>query len=129
MGGYSSQGDIERIRKDGATFMLPDSGVAKDQKITNVRKWEQGFHVYAAVYSEINPDRSAEIWQYVHIINTAASSYAWENVAFYDYTFRQLMERKPSRSWAKIYTQMWNLAMTDHLNRGQNNQYSNINGY
>ena len=122
--GENSSSEIEVIKKDGSTFRLPDGGSSRETKIYNVRRWEQAFRVYAAVYSEQNPHRSAEIWQYVHIINTAAVSYAWENVAFYDYTFRQLMERKPNRSWAKIYTQMWNLAMTDHINKSNQGQYS-----
>ena len=108
--------EIQVIKRDGATYVLPNSG-SKESRITGVRKWEQAFRVYAAIYSEQNPGRSAEIWQYVHIINTAAQSYAWENVAFYDFTFRQLMHKKPGRSWAKIYTQMWNIALTDHLHR------------
>ena len=29
----------------------------------------------------------AEIWQYVYIINSAASTDIWDNVASYDYTF------------------------------------------
>ena len=106
--------DIEVIRKNGSTYILPEGG-QRDNKITNVRRWEQAFRVYSAIYSQANPDRAAEIWQYVHVINTAALSYAWENVAFYDVTFRQLMEKKPQRSWAKIYTQMWNLALTDKI--------------
>ena len=111
---------IQLIRKDGSKFLVP-RGSGREQKITNIRKWEQAFRVYAAIYSEINPQRSSEIWQYVHIINTASQSYSWENVSFYDFTFRQLMERKPNRSWAKIYTQMWNLALTDHISKGGNN--------
>ena len=119
--------DIQVIRKDGSKFILP-GGDSKDNRINNIRRWEQAFRVYAAVYSEINPQRSSEIWQYVHIINTASSSYSWENVAFYDFTFRQLMERKPHRSWAKIYTQMWNLALTDQVNRGSGS-FQKGNGY
>ena len=118
--------DIEVIKKDGSTYILPNGG-NKETRISSVRKWETAFRVYAAIYSEINPARSAEIWQYVHIINTAASSYAWENVAYYDVTFRQLMEKNPQRSWAKIYTQMWNLALTDQLNKtnNYNHQFGN----
>ena len=104
------------VIRNGTSYILPTLN-SKENKITNVRKWEQGFRVYAAVYSEVNPGRAAEIWQYVHIINSAASSFVWENVAFYDYTFRQLMEKKPNRSWAKIYNQIWNLAMRDHIQR------------
>ena len=29
----------------------------------------------------------AEIWQYVYVINSAASTDIWDNVASYDYTF------------------------------------------
>ena len=86
--------DIEVIRKNGSTYILPEGG-QREVKITSVRHWEQAFRVYSAVYSQAHPDRAAEIWQYVHIINTAALSYAWENVSFYDVTFRQLMEKKP----------------------------------
>ena len=119
MGSANGATDIEVVRKDGLSFKIPENN--RDVKISGIRKWEQAFRVYAAIYSEVNPQRSSEIWQYVHIINTAAASYTWENVAFYDYTFRQLMDRKPHRSWAKIYTQMWNLAMTDHLHKNNQN--------
>ena len=106
---------------NGSMYILPSTS-NKESKINSVRCWEQAFRVYAAIYSEINPGRSAEIWQYVHVINTAAASFVWENVAFYDHTFRRLMESKPKRSWAKIYNQMWNLAMKDHINtRNQGN--------
>ena len=123
-----NDGDIEVIRKNGSTYILPESG-QKDLKITNVRKWEQAFRVYSAIYSEANPSRAAEIWQYVHVINTAAQSYAWENVSFYDVTFRQLMEKKPHRSWAKIYTQMWNLALTDRVSKTNYSGYQGSAGF
>ena len=114
MTGYDNE--IEVIRKNGSTYVIPETG-QKDIKINSIRRWEQAFRVYCAIYCEANPDRAAEIWQYVHVINTAAQSYTWENVSFYDVTFRQLMHKKPHRSWAKIYTQMWNLSLTDKINR------------
>ena len=61
--------------------------------------------------------RAAEIWQYIYVTNSAASTYLWDYVANYDYTFRQLMSCNPSRSWAKIYNQMWNLSMKDFIPR------------
>ena len=108
----------EIVSKDGHAYVVPFTD--KDNKISNIRRWEQAFRIYAALYSQANPARAAEIWQYVHIINTAASSYVWENVACYDMTFRHLMSSNPQRSWAKIYTQGWSLAMRDPLpmNRG-----------
>ena len=80
------------------------------------------------------------MWQYISVINTAAASYSWENVANYDITFRHLMQFNPSRNWAVTYNQMWNLCMKDPLpknfsgrggaaNRfvagGSNNNYQN----
>ena len=95
-----------------------------DDNDDDFKRWDQAFRVYAAIYSKAHPDRSAEIWQYIHIIHTAAGSYMWDNVAYYDFTFRQLMARKPNRSWAKIYTQVWNLAMRDPLLKIQNHNSS-----
>ena len=40
--------------------------------------------MYAAIYSEANPHRAAEIWQYMHVINTAAAAFIWDNVPSYD---------------------------------------------
>ena len=101
--------------------------VDRDNKITNVRHWEQAFRIYAAIYSQANPHRAAEIWQYVFVINSAASAYAWDNVASYDYTFRQLMVCNPMRSSVNIYHQMWNLTMRDALPKFNTPQGDNNN--
>ena len=91
---------MEIVSRGGETFILP---IDKDSKITNVRRWEQAFRIYAVIYSQANPHRAAEIWQYVYVINSAAATYVWENVANYDYTFRQLMACNPNRSLANMY--------------------------
>ena len=109
---------LEIVSRDGMTFFAPVQ--EKGTKITGIRKWEQAFRVYAAIYSKAQPHRASEIWQYVYVINLASASYTWDNVAFYDYTFRQLMHQNPTRSWSKTYLQGWNLAMTDALSKGQN---------
>ena len=111
-------------------FMNPAD---RDRKITGVRRWEQAFRVYAAIYSNANPLRSAEIWQYVYIINKAASSFIWSNVSEYDYIFHQMMETNPKRNWGKTYSQIWNLCMTDPIQRqsmNHNNQqhHGNFSG-
>ena len=119
---------LDLVFRDGHSFFVP---AATESKINGVRKWEQAFRVYAAIYSKANPGRAAEIWQYVHIINVAASAYTWDNVANYDYTFRQLMAANPSRSWAKIYNQMWNIAMRSpipYTNQGNNGGHGQYNG-
>ena len=120
MSKLTDERSLTLINHDGNMFFMPaDNGPGK---ITNVRCWEQAFRVYAAVYSNANPSRPAEIWQYVYVINTAASSFQWENVAYYDFTFRQLMHANPHCSWGKTYVQLWNLAMKDPIQRNVNNQ-------
>ena len=106
------EGRMELINKDGQTYFVPYD---RDAKISNVRKWEQAFRIYAAIYSAANPSRAAEIWQYVYVINSAAATYVWDDVAHYDYVFRQLMSANSSRSWAKTYTQMWQMTMRTHI--------------
>ena len=116
---------MELVTRGGQTFFAPAHD--RDSKITNVKKWDSAFRVYAAIYSEANPTRAAEIWQYIYVIHKAASNYYWDNVAFYDFTFRQLMARKPWRSWSKTYNQAWNLAMIDPISKN-NNSGKNFQG-
>ena len=103
--GRSSMGDhgdripVDLVSKEGHTYLAP--GQQNDNRISSIRKWEQAFRVYAAIYSAANPSRSAEIWQYIHTINVAATTHHWDNVSLYDVTFRQLMAAKPWRSWGK----------------------------
>ena len=64
---------VELHNKEGRPYWAPVTD--KDNKITNVRQWEQCFRVYAAIYSKANPTRVAEIWQYLEIINQAAATF------------------------------------------------------
>ena len=91
-------------------------------KINSVRKWDQAFRVFAAIYTHANPERASEIWQYVYVIHTAAAANPWDNVYYYDVNFRELMASKPWRSWAKTYTQGWNMA----FNNATVNAYSTV---
>ena len=116
---YREDRRLEWVSKDGMTFLAPAQD--KDLRITNVKKWNQAFRVYAAIYCNANPNRAGEVWQYIHTIHSAASTYIWENVAYYDHTFRQLMAERPGRSWAKNYAQMWQLALRDTINKTSGN--------
>ena len=108
----AEEGRIELVSKAGKTYFIPQS--SQDSfRINNVRAWEKAFRVYAAIYTRANPHRAAEIYQYVHTINLAAASFQWDNVAYYDYHFRKIMAKNPQRSWAKVNTQLWSLAMRD----------------
>ena len=112
---------LEFIMKEGQTYLAPAGG-DREPKVNGIRRWEQAFRVYAAIYSKANPHRAAEIWHYIHVINTAASNYIWENVAYYDFTFCQMMAKNPHRSWAKLFGQVWNLAMCNPIDRDRNRQ-------
>ena len=114
-GFMNDTGRLELMIKDGHPYLGPPQS---EHRINGVRKWDQAFRVYATIYTQANPSRAGEIWQYVDIIHTAANTYQWDNVACYDYTFRQLMAAKPWRSWAKTYTQSWNIALKDPLVKG-----------
>ena len=111
----TDESKIELVSRGGSTYFAPVHD--KEQRISGIRKWEQAFCIYAAIYTRANPERASEIWQYVYVINTATQSFHWDNVSIYDSTFRQLMAFKPWRSWAKSYLQGWNLAMKDPLIR------------
>ena len=119
-GKQAEERKLEIFSRDGVAYFASTSD-KNGSKINGLRWWEQAFRVYAAVYSRANPNQAPEIWQYVHIINLAASAYSWDNVSFYDHTFRQLMSSNPNWSWAKLYNQGWNLAMTEPLGKGGNN--------
>ena len=112
------EGHLEFRHVDGATYLAP-AAASHEKRITHIRKWEQAFRVYASIYCRVNPMRTSEIWQYIDVINSAAAAYVWDNVARYDYTFRQLMAFNPSRSWSTIYNHMWNLTMTEPIQRAQ----------
>ena len=83
MGKNGDENRLEWVHRDGNTFLVP---AGKDTKISSFHKWEQAFRAYATIYCGA-PHRSKEIWQYITVINTVASSYIWDNVYNYDITF------------------------------------------
>ena len=115
---------VQLVQRDGEMYFAPVTD--KDSRIGGIRKWEQAFRVYAAVYCQAYPGRSSKIWQYVHIINSAAAFYVWENVAEYDFVFCHLMAQNPERSWAKTYAQMWNIALREPIQKGKYSSGSNF---
>ena len=98
-----------------------------NNRVNSMKKWDQAFRVFGAIYTQANPSRAGEIWQYVYVIHTAAASNPWENVYFYDITFRELMASKPWRSWGKTYTQGWNMAFNSGSHH-HNSQYTGHGG-
>ena len=119
---------LEWVHQEGYTYLAPVAD--RMNKINSFRRWEQAFRVYATMHCGANPNHSREVWQYVSVINTATSSFLWENVYEYDTTFRHLMAFNPSRIWAVTYNQMWNICMCDPLpSRSNNFQTRGIGGF
>ena len=71
LGSGSNENRLEWVHRDAGTFLVP---AQRDSKITSFCRWEQAFRAYATIYCGANPQRSKEIWQYITVINTAASS-------------------------------------------------------
>ena len=116
-----------RNQESGTLFAIPKD---KEQKINSMKKWDQFFRCYAAIFSKANPSRAAKIMQYIHVIHDAANHYAFENVMTYDYIFRKKMAEKPYKSWAKTYVQLWTRTMVNPISRNQqaNGNYSYSSG-
>ena len=83
LGGKMEENHLELVQRDGGTYLVL---MQRDNKIGSFRKWEQAFRAYATIYCGANPQRAKEIWQYITVINTAASSFLWDNVYNYDIT-------------------------------------------
>ena len=116
---------MELVHSNGMTYFAPK----KDKgKIDGVKRWNEAFRVYAMIYSRANPHRAAEIFQYIDTVNSAASSFVWENVAYYDFLFRKLMDENTSRSWAVKCQELWSESMRDPFSRSAGHKDSTGGG-
>ena len=78
---------LEIINHNGSTFLSPVS----DQEILHINsysRWEQAFGVYSNILTAKFLQKATELFQYNHTIQTASSSYIWDNVYSYDREFR-----------------------------------------
>ena len=117
---YRDDNRLDMVNRAGQVYWVPH--VDRRQKIYNLHTWDQAFRVYMAIYTKKFPNEAAEMAQYVHTIHHAAEKYTWQNVAYYDYTFRKNMAKHPNRSWAKTFVHMWNIALCDPINRQHGSQ-------
>lgn len=105
---------LEMVSRNGQTYLVP----AEDRnqgEITNFRQWERAFRIYAGIYARANPNRAAEMYQFVSNIQAASNVYIWDNVASYDRIFRTLMHDSPGRNWGLIFQQAWSLELRTPL--------------
>lgn len=105
--------DIDKVQivsKDGKPAFEPffdkDSTI-----ITNYRRWELAFDIYAGVYTRAHPLRAPELYEYKHTIRRASDTFIWSNVYDYDKVFRTHMQFNPRRTWALKHQDAW----SDHV--------------
>ena len=109
---------LELVYKQGKTYWVSVNSSGFNNQISSFARWEQAFRVYYDIYSRRHPDRSFELIQYNHLINTAALTFTWENVYLYDRDFYRHMARHPKRSWAVIIQQAWTMRLKDRHKSG-----------
>ena len=107
-----NEGDtrLELIVCNGRTLWAP---MAEAVSINNFARWEQAFRIFSNVYTRYHPEKSSELIQYNHIINTISLTYTWENVYAYDKEFHMHMSKYPEHSWSIILQQAWSMKLRD----------------
>ena len=109
---------LEMVQRDGHVYWVPATDKDGSNAISGFSRWEQAFRVFANIFCQKYPEKSAELIQYNHVIHTASLSYAWDNVYAYDKDFRIHIARHPYRSWSVILQQSWSIRLKDRIHRG-----------
>ena len=94
----------------------PTHSRPKRRTICNITEWVQCFGIYVAIISQKEPNRVTDLLSYQSLIIQAAQQYQGDCWLRYDRRFRQMVEAKPSTSWAVIDTTIWNLAFSGRAN-------------
>ena len=114
---------MELISKGGYTYFVPVS----DREVSTINgfsRWEQAFRIFSNIYTRAYPHKATELIQYNHVIYTASTIYAWENVYKYDREFRLHLSKFPQCSWSVILQQAWSMFLKDKLGSNKSRQAS-----
>ena len=84
---------MQLVNRRGVQAWAP---MKEKDNIFSFSKWEQAFRVFCNILTEAYPQKSAELIQYNHVINTAAQSFVWDNVYKYDKDFRRHISKFPA---------------------------------
>ena len=115
-------GRLQMVNKDGYSFLVPVTE-KETLAIKCFKHWEQAFEIYASLYLTKNPNRAVETLQYMHSIRSASATFVWDEVYKYDCCFRRKMQKKPKRSWGKIFQQAWSLYLKEKIDK---NNHGNL---
>lgn len=109
------------VNRDGRMYLsraTPNHDKEQLPSINSYSKWQTAFRIFAAIYSKEFPNKGAELYQYQHSIQKAASKFYWDNVYNYDILFRKRMAKHhPRKSWALRYDTAWTFELMDKLPR------------
>ena len=53
---------FQLIAQGTNSYLSPPDPRGNGNKINNIKKWDQAFRVFAAIYTQANPNRSSEVW-------------------------------------------------------------------
>ena len=114
---------MQLVWRNGRTFYAP---VKEGVTINSFNKWEQAFRVFANIYTQEYPHRSAQLIQYNHVIHDIAQTYLWSNVYAYDKDFRIHMAKNPRRSWGIILQQSWSMRLKERLTGDYHQRFGGV---
>ena len=123
---FYDEGKVQLVNKEGNTFFQNQTEKETPQ-ITNLKRWEQAFKVYATIYVKANPDKAAKLFEYINVIRNAASVCIWGNMYVYDCTFRRVIAKyHPFRKRSGILHQGWSLFLKTKIEKGNSGQSQNL---
>ncbi|XP_033760464.1 uncharacterized protein LOC117342417 [Pecten maximus] len=112
-----------------APMVVGSSGVIETrpaickEKITNIEKWTDAFHIFMSIYLERFPHKTQELLQYISTIRGAASQGVSGGWQIYDEQFRARLSQSPGSPWNQINSNLWFRVMTPQAGgMGKNNQ-------
>ena len=76
---------------------------------------EQAFEIHATIDKAVHPEQASDLFKHMYNIQMASRAFIWDNVYSYDVTFKQLMEKHPTRNWGLIYQQGWTILLREKL--------------
>lgn len=60
-------GMMQMVEKEGLSYLQPVAD-KNPPAVTDLKKWQQAFQIYATIYTGKHPDRSAEVFKYIYNI-------------------------------------------------------------
>ena len=106
------------INKGGQPWLVPAADAErldKGEVITSFSKWDQAFKIYSDILMARFPDKTGELLQYNHIIQTASQTFVWDNIYRYDKDFRIHISNHPDRTWSTILQLSWSLRLKEKI--------------